>query len=181
MHPKLQAIQDEFASAQTRLHRLSERVPHERWPERRAPDRWSVAECVAHLNLTSEAYLPLLDAAIQQAQARSSAAAVRYRRDVFGWILWRTMGPPVRFAIATPAAFVPAADLPPAALIQEFDRLQATQIEMLRSVDGKPISEIYVASPFAPGRTYNLFSCFSILPRHQHRHLWQAEQVWESA
>jgi hypothetical protein len=25
---------------------------------------------------------------------------------------------------------------------------------------------------------YNLYSCFTILPRHQHRHLWQAERVW---
>jgi len=25
---------------------------------------------------------------------------------------------------------------------------------------------------------YNLFACFTILPLHQHRHLWQAERVW---
>jgi len=25
---------------------------------------------------------------------------------------------------------------------------------------------------------YNLYACFTILPRHQHRHLWQAERVW---
>jgi len=181
MHPKLQAILDEFASASTRLHALSAQVPLEQWPKRRNPERWSVAECVAHLNVTSEAFLPLLTAAVEQAQAMSSPPQVRYRRDVFGWLLWRTMGPPVRFAIATPAAFVPAADLPPATLLEEFDRLQTAQVDLLRAVDGKPISEIHVASPFAPGRTYNLYSCFSILPRHQHRHLWQAEGIWKSA
>ncbi len=181
MHPKLQTILDEFTSAEARLHRLSEQIPHEQWPARRDPDRWSVAECVAHLNLTSEAYLPLLNGAIEQAQTMPRPAQVRYRRDILGWLLWRTMGPPVRFAIATPAAFVPAADLPPATLIREFERLQAAQIALLHAVDGKPISEIHVASPFAPGKTYNLYSCFSILPRHQHRHLWQAEQVWASA
>jgi hypothetical protein len=26
---------------------------------------------------------------------------------------------------------------------------------------------------------YNLYSCFTILPSHQHRHIWQAEQVLE--
>ncbi len=60
----------------------------------------------------------------------------------------------------------------------QLNRLQAAQITLLQAVDGKPISEIAVASPFAPGKTYNLYSCFSILPRHQHRHLWQAEQIW---
>ncbi len=27
---------------------------------------------------------------------------------------------------------------------------------------------------------YNLFACLTILPRHQHRHLWQAEQAWQA-
>jgi hypothetical protein len=28
--------------------------------------------------------------------------------------------------------------------------------------------------------TYNLFACLTILPRHQHRHFWQAEQAWQA-
>src|SRR5947208_13643555 len=55
MHPQLQPIADEYRSAQARLHELVRAVPAEQWPRRHDPARWSVAECVAHLNLTSMA------------------------------------------------------------------------------------------------------------------------------
>ena len=59
MHPQLDLVADEYRSAQARLHELVRAVPEERWGRRADPARWSVAECVAHLNLTSMAYLPL--------------------------------------------------------------------------------------------------------------------------
>jgi len=41
------------------------------------------------------------------------------------------------------------------------------------------LSQVRVTSPFNARVRYNLYACFTILPRHQHRHLWQAERVWE--
>jgi hypothetical protein len=44
--------------------------------------------------------------------------------------------------------------------------------------DGLPLTAVRVTSPFNPRARHNLYACFTILPRHQHRHLWQAERVW---
>ena len=101
MHPQLQVVADEYRSAQGRLHELARVVPAERWGRRTDPDRWSVAECVAHLNLTSTAYLPLLREAVDRARALNAPAPGRYRRDPVGWLLWKTMGPPVRVRTKT--------------------------------------------------------------------------------
>ena len=68
MHPQLQRVADEYRSAQARLHELVRAVPDEQWGRRSDPARWSVAECVAHLNLTSMAYLPLLQHAVSRAR-----------------------------------------------------------------------------------------------------------------
>jgi hypothetical protein len=62
MHPQLQLVADEFAAAQERLHTLAVSMPEEWWAKRADPARWSVGECVAHLNLTAEAYLSLRSA-----------------------------------------------------------------------------------------------------------------------
>ena len=59
----------------------------------------------------------------------------------------------------------------------EFERLQTEQLALAREADGLPIHRVKIASPFNTRFYYNLFSALSILPRHQHRHLWQAEQV----
>lgn len=178
MHPQLERIADEYRSAERRLHDLVHTVPAERWSKRAHPDRWSVAECVAHLNLTSAEYLPLLRDAIARARAFGAAAPARYRRDPIGWLLWRTMGPPVRVRLKTIARFLPAGAVAPSLLVGEFDRLQRTQLDLLAQADGLPLERVRVTSPFNPRVRYNLYACFTILPRHQHRHLWQAEQVW---
>ncbi len=183
MQPQLQAIVDEFHSAQTRLCDLYKAVPEESWPKRPGPSRWSVAECVAHLNLTSTAYLPLLRAGIANGRkvGRGDAGhhSQRYRRDLVGWFFWRVSGPPVRVRGKTTAPFVPTSTGAPSDLIAEFDRLQQEQVACVREANGLPLDRITITSPFFSWIHYNLFACLSILPRHQHRHLWQAEQAWQ--
>lgn len=180
MHPQLQAVTDEFTAAQIRLHRLADSVPQQYWTRRADPRRWSMAECVAHLNLTGQAFLPRLSAVLKGGHRPDRSAPRRYRRDVVGWILWRSVGPPVRRRIRTAAAFVPAAVAPLPVLLAEFDRLQTDQLACVAAADGVDLGKLWITSPFNPRIRYNLYSCLTILPRHQHRHLWQAEQVWRA-
>ena len=177
MHGQLRAVVDEFERARERLHALAQAVPDDRWAVRPDPARWSVAECIAHLNLTSRAFLPLIHDALGEARRLPAAASGRYRRDVIGWLLWKASGPPVRFRVKTTAAFVPAGSDPPAALRSELEALHARQIDCVRDASGLAIDRVKIVSPFDARVTYNLYSCLTILPRHQHRHAWQAEQV----
>ena len=39
------------------------------------------------------------------------------------------------------------------------------------------LGRLWIISPFDARIRYNAYACLTILPRHQHRHLWQAEQV----
>jgi hypothetical protein len=92
--------------------------------------------------------------------------------------MWRMAGPPVRHRVRTKAPFVPEAQLPLNQLVEEFDLLQQDQIACVAKADGLDLGRIWIRSPFDQRIRYNLYSCLTILPRHQHRHLWQAEQVW---
>lgn len=178
MHAELQAVVDEFDTARRRLHALADRTPADSWARRPSPDRWSIGECVTHLNLTSRAYLPLLDDGLARAARLGRPTGRRFRRDPIGWLLWKMSGPPVRVRTKTTPAFVPGGDIPKGQLIAEFDRLQAEQVARVRAADGAPIDRVRITSPFDARVKYNLYACFTILPRHQHRHLWQAEQIW---
>ena len=177
MHPQLQVIIAEFDSAQVRLHSLAHRVPEQDWHLRADPSRWSMAECLGHLNLTAEAYLPLLKGALELGRRSSGPAPRRYRRDPIGWLMWRMVGPPVRHRVKTTAAFVPRAEVPLSQLMADFDRLQRDQVSCVGSAEGLDLGRLWIRSPFDSRIRYNLYACLTILPRHQHRHLWQAEQV----
>jgi hypothetical protein len=178
MHPQVAAIVSEFGTATDRLHRLWEAVPAERWEQRPQPGRWSIGECVAHLNLTAEAYLPLLTQALARARQLDGPPRQRYRRDPVGWLLWCLAGPPVRHRVRTTTPFIPSGSTPASELVVEFDRLQGEQLRCAEASAGLPLARVWITSPFDSRLRYNIYACLTILPRHQHRHLWQAEQVW---
>jgi hypothetical protein len=178
MHPQLQEVLEEFRAAQARVHRLVNTIPEAIWPLRPGPARWSMAECVQHLNLTAQAYLPLLRSVLESGRAATTTDPPhRYHRDPVGWFMWRMAGPPVRHRVRTTSAFIPSADRPLPELVAEFDRLQDAQIQCVVDADGLPLGQLWIRSPFDRRIRYNAYSCLTILPRHQQRHLWQAEQV----
>jgi DinB superfamily len=177
VHPQLRAIVDEFDAAQARLHGLVAIAPVQAWSRRAQPGQWSMAECVAHLNLTAAAYLPLLHAALERGRQIHSPPPRRYRRDLVGWLMWRLAGPPVRYRVRTPAAFMPTTTAPVPELVADFDRWQTAQVACVTAADGLPLERLRIVSPFDARVRYNAYACLTILPRHEHRHLWQAEQV----
>ena len=64
----------------------------------------------------------------------------------------------------------------PTGVVAAFERLQEAQLASVRDSDGLPIDRVTIASRFNARLKYNLYAAMTILPRHQHRHLWQAEQ-----
>jgi hypothetical protein len=181
MHAQLKEIVDEFTSARARLDALARRVPDDDWGVRRDPERWSVSENIEHLNLLDEECIPVIEQALAQARAAGGPAPRRYRRDLLGWFLWRIMPPPVRFMrTRSKPGFVPTATLPPEQIRARFERIQDSLLALTAASDGLPIDRIRIVSPVDPRARYNLFAALGILARHQHRHLWQAEQSLES-
>ena len=177
MDPQLNAVITDLQSAEQRLRTLCSTLPADAWSRRPGIGQWSPAECVAHLNLTSEAMLPLVHAGLAEAGDGRRRAASRYRRDPVGWLIWKVTTPSGRLRTRTVPAFVPSVEKPPEALLADFERLQADVIACVRAADGLPIDHIKLMSPFDARVKYNLFAAFTIIARHQHRHLLQAERA----
>ena len=185
MHPHLHAVIADLESAQRRLDGLAARVLADRWSIRADPNRWSVGECVAHLNITSKAFLPDFLRALADPTPKGAPPAHRYRMGLVGGLLYRVVGPPMRLfgmtltmRVKTQASFVPSGDLPRETTIAEFGALQRELMEIVRQSDGLPIDRVRVTSPFDKRASYNMYAALAIVPRHQHRHLEQAEDVW---
>jgi hypothetical protein len=180
MNEQLQEIVDGFESALGRIHRLAGSSTAEEWRRRPQSGGWSAAECIAHLNITSEAFLPLLRKGIEEADVAPSQGTRRYRRDLVGWVLGLALKPGGRIRSATAPSFIPQNAAEREVLVPEFERLQFEQIECVKSADGRMIDRVKIGSPFDPRLRYTVFSALTILPIHQHRHLLQAERAIES-
>lgn len=178
MQRQLAAIVEDYESAQRRLDDLTNGLTEEQWSGSNDPTRWSAAQCIEHLNLTSRAFIPVIREALEKARAVGGEAPERYRLDFAGWMIWRASGPTRGFGkLRTTASFQPRGDLPRARVLGEFARLQKEQIDLVRRGDGLPLNKTKIASPFNARLHYSLYSALSILPRHQHRHIQQAERA----
>lgn len=184
MQRQLADIVKSFERAQSRLDKLADNVPEAAWEERTEPGHWSVAECVAHLNLTSEAYIERLRAAMAEAKAMSSPKASHYRNDFAGAFFAMMVGPipqlgKIRIGkVKTTNDFVPKGKHPKQMTLASFKRDQDALITLVREADGLPIDKVKIRSPFGEKISYNCYSAFVILERHEHRHLDQATLVW---
>jgi hypothetical protein len=175
--PQLTALAADLQSAQARLKTLHGTLKCDAWRRRPSSAAWSPAECVAHLNLTSEALLPRLRAGIEQAGQGERRASARHRRDVIGWFMWKVISPTGGLRTKTLPAFVPCDERPAEFLVADFERLQSEVIACVSAADGLPIDRVKLASPFDARVRYNLYAALTLVPRHQHRHLLQAERA----
>lgn len=138
---------------------------------------WSASECVAHLSISTEEFLPVLREAIETARKRGLKPEKRASMDLLGRVLRWFLEPPVRKKVNTAARFVPKAVRAKAEALNEFLSLQRQLVEVIRGASDIPLSRVKVVSPFDKRVKYNLYSAFRVIAAHQRRHLWQAEQA----
>ena len=173
----LAALGRELQDNTARAENLGKHRPTAVLARRSAPERWSPAECIEHLNITTRAYLPLLDAGLDGLRAKQQFAPGPFRMEwkarLFRWLL----EPPARFKLRTPAPFQPVAIADPGRVLPDFVELQVQLLERLRRGDGLALDQYLIVSPFAKNVRYNLYSAFVLIAVHERRHLWQAERA----
>jgi len=183
MQRQLTAIVESLDAAQRRVRALGDGLSADDWKRRPAPDHWSAADCVEHLNLTTKAFLPLIRDALASAREDGPTSVSRYRRDALGWFMSLMIGPmrrlgPVRIArVKTTPPFTPKGKQSRERLLSEFVALQADLVTLVRAADGLPIDQVKIVSPFGGRMKYNTYSAMTIIARHEHRHLQQAEEA----
>lgn len=180
-HPQLDDLARQLDEATARARHLSAGTAAAAFSIRPSPNAWSAAECLAHLNTTTAAYLPLLDAALASAPAaRASASEPRYKTGFIGGLLAWTLEPPYRMKTKTAARFVPGPAHNPATVLDEFIAGQQALKQRLAACEGRDLNRIRLRSPFNDKISYNVYAALKTLCAHERRHLWQGEQALRS-
>jgi hypothetical protein len=180
MNAQLRELADTLEAVTVRARSLRAGLPADAWTQRPGEGQWSPAECIAHLNLSSEALLPVLRSALDEASVKGAwrgRTASTYRRDLAGWFVWHLLSPSSPVRTRSAAAFEPQMDGSTDNVLCRFEQLQHEVLACVQAADGLSIDRIRVASPFCVGVTYNLYSALTLVARHQERHLLQAERA----
>lgn len=159
-------------------------LPPERLLRKPAPDKWSVAQCLEHLNRYGLHYLPAMQTRIDGALARGSRPAPTFHAGWLGDLFVRTVQPtPAGSAQANRKYPAPKAYNPDhtgattAEALPVFLRQQQTTLELLERAEGVNLEAIRVPISITPLIRVRLGDCLRFVIAHNQRHVQQAQRV----
>jgi hypothetical protein len=173
----LEEVETELSEATSRAWQLVRSTDGRLFTVRPTPRDWSAAECIAHLSLSTEEFLPVLQGAIDDARQKGWTSKKKPAMDVIGRTLRWFLEPPIRKRVKAAGRFVPRSARAKSEAFGEFAALQSKLVDVVHNAEGLDVRKIKVSSPFDKRVKYNLYSAFKIIAAHQRRHLWQAEQA----
>lgn len=137
---------------------------------------WSAAECLDHLNLSTEDSIRRIREAIEESEQRP--ARREEKLTLVGRLILRNMEPPIRRRYTAAATVVPAAtpgrvDI----LLGRFEQLHGQLVRLLEETDALDRMRIKVTLADYEWLRPTLFDTFCIIGAHDRRHLWQAERA----
>ncbi len=143
--------------------------------------RWSVGECIAHLNVAGGLYLPIVDKAIRSGREKGFKSAGPYNHSFIGNLFVKLAEPPPKVRFKAPSSMLPPSNERRAETLDAFLQLQDRWRECLRSANGLDLGRIRVSSPINSMLKFSLGQAFALTASHERRHLWQAHQVLNHA
>ena len=173
----LEEIETELDEATKRAWQLVRSTDPRLFTVRPNSASWSAAECLSHLSISTEMFLPVLRKAIDDAKTKGWKSERKPSMDMLGRLLKWFLEPPIRKRVATTAPFVPRSVRAKAEAFGEFSSLQSKLVDLVQEANGLDLKKMKIVSPFDRRVKYNVYSAFRILVAHQRRHLWQAEQA----
>ena len=114
----LDEVERELNEATRRAWTLVQSTDGRLFTVRPTPLSWSAAECLAHLSISTELFLPVLREALERARGRGKPSPPKM--DVLGRVLAWFLEPPIRKKVKTSAPFVPKSTRAKADAFGEF-------------------------------------------------------------
>jgi hypothetical protein len=150
------------------------------------PGRWSVAQCLTHLNVVNGQDLVTIGEAIASARERGLLGAPPFR---YGWLSRKfvaSMEPPVRSRMKAPKGYTPPPEAEPHPTLAEYTRIAAELRRLILSAEGVDLARAKTTLPALPRLLRSILRMplgarFELILAHDRRHLWQGEQVRNQA
>ena len=167
----LERWQSEFEQNTARIQEIRSRNPGDQGSLRPFEGAWSVAECVQHLSITAQAFIPIWTAA-------SASTDHNFGKPYRIWWRWFLAGinDPSRMRSSTPNAFVPGIVPHLEVVLEVYLKEREVVRALAKEMYVGDIGGIEIRSPFASWMQYPLDYSFDLWIAHERRHLSQAEK-----
>ncbi len=172
----------EIEANESRAEALVLGLSNQQFNWRAEPGRWSIAQCLSHLNVINGLDLTPLREGIRAGRARNLTGPGPFTYGLISRKFVASMEPPVTRKFKAPAAYVPPPEADLARTIGEYRRISEEVRQLAEASAGLDLTKVKISMPALPAilRAFvkmPLGARFSLLTAHDRRHLWQADQV----
>jgi hypothetical protein len=143
------------------------------------PGAWSVGQCLEHLCVASELYLPAISASLAD---RPASSVQDITPGWFArWFITSFIEPsPQTKRARAPKKIVPGAQVETSVLDRFLRANQATR-ELILQAGDYDVNRIRFKNPFLPALRFTVGTGLEIISKHEQRHLLQAERAKQSS
>jgi hypothetical protein len=157
-------------------------LTHEQFNWQAAPGSWSIGECLSHLNIVNGGDLASIKSAIDHGRARHITGTGPFRYGFLAKKLIASQSLPIRKKFTAPARYVPPQHADLVFTVAEYRRVNAEIRKLSVSAEGLDLARVKIDIPplpawLRPFLKMELGARLALIATHDHRHLWQAEQV----
>jgi hypothetical protein len=168
----------EFTAADERATALAKTLTPRQLNWKPRPETWSVGQCLDHLCVANEVYLPAISNSLK---GRQPAVVQEITPGRFSqWFIRNYIEPSSETRRGrAPKKITPGTQIEPAVL-DRFHRSNAKAREVVQRARNHDVNRIRFKNPFIPVLRFTVGTGLEILARHERRHLLQAERIRDS-
>ena len=176
MESELRGYCEEIERIEREARELCEGLSDAQFNWSPAPGRWSIAQCMTHLNVVTTIDLPLIAAEIEKAKMAGKFELGPFRYGFFFRWFVRFMDAPAKTKVRVPKAYVPPPEAPCQKTLDQFLAHHDRLAELVKRSNGLDL-RVKVPSPVGKWIKFPLGQRFALVLSHDRRHLWQISQV----
>lgn len=171
----VQSVSRDIADSRRRAQALIDVISTDQLTRRPDPSKWSIAECLAHLNITAATVQKIMAQGIQRGKQEKRLGSGPFSIGPKGRLLVWIAEPPPKFRIRAPKNVRPPTTIDdPLQVLPQFLHAQDEWERLMREQQGLDLAKIKVGQGAFRMR---LAAALPWMMAHQRRHLLQAENV----
>ncbi len=156
-------------------------LPEEKMNARPEQGKWSAKECLQHLNLYSDYYLPAIQKAMKNAPKNNHSHKELFTSGWLGGYFTKLMQPKADGSLSkkmqSPKDKMPVELRPSHQVIADFINNQEVLFELLKAAEKINLHSIRVPISIAPFIKLKLGDVFAFVVAHTERHVLQAQKA----
>jgi len=176
--PDLERLLEDISSADLAGAALAARVTDEQFHwHPSGGTAWSIAECLDHLAVINLVYASAIRQGMEHAVARGWSRREPAKPGFFGGYFVRSLEPPVKRRFPAPSGVRPRRSRDRQQILRDYHEAHDAVARLIVDCADIDVNRATFQNPFVRLVRVKVSTGLHVIPAHDRRHLWQAEQV----